>query len=357
MKRVQINSRDSSTQVNLKYPQIDPNKSYALYVEKLTVPATDSLILNQELFSIFRRVREGAQIPHVLGIEDEYTHFIPRDVHNLTDLLFQMNYFFKSFLARFAAQDHIDDEADNPVVYNVPIIFDGADEDWFNDLQSDPVVNLIQAVFRPDGRIGIKLAPDAMTMFVIEFSEEGQRIFNTKRWMALDENGAFDDVYGITGFPIAAGVTEADFDLPAVMPTSAKLFFMDNSIFSHIRYRHELVLLTSLPLNNLVSCEDDQTYYKRQLASYRFPDSKFQVGHFDTMFRKLQETRHIRYVFETTIKTHNVFKLRGTELQNFSIYLVDRNYVWDGTRYKLTETPYNLDKDTFYTVQFAVKQL
>ena len=59
MKRVQINSRTASTNVLLTYPTLEANKNYTLTVEKLTVPALDSIVLNKPLFAVERRLVAG----------------------------------------------------------------------------------------------------------------------------------------------------------------------------------------------------------------------------------------------------------------------------------------------------------
>jgi hypothetical protein len=203
-----------------------------------------------------------------------------------------------------------------------------------------------------------------MSLFVLRFTEEGQRIFNVKEYLALDENGSFNtspyfqkDEYFNFVNDLPEGSRVVQFDLPDPMVTESQLVFMDNSLFSHVSYRHELVLQTSLPMNNTVECDTNTSHYKRQLASYRFPESGLKISYTDTLYRRLKETRQTMYTFENTIKTHNVFKLHGTELQNFSLFLVNRNYTWDGNKYVQTEVPYDLHNDTFYTIQLAVKPL
>ena len=79
------------------------------------------------------------------------------------------------------------------------------------------------------------------------------------------------------------------------------------------------------------------------------------MSYYGTVHRELVETTQTRYTFEKSLRTHNAFKITGTSLQNFTLYLISRSYEYDGERYKQTEKPYSLHEDTFYTVQFALR--
>jgi len=264
--------------------------------------------------------------------------------------VYQMNLFFREMCMRLATV---------VIPYNIlqhqfarPVAFNQQNVDWFSGLVNpDPIETALQAVFRPDGKIGFRFSVDGLKLFVIKLTDEGKRIFGrTQRYIALDAQGRFDENY-FTDHPIL-GLT-ANEDLPAAV-TQAYIFFCENSMFSHVNYRHELVLQTSLPLENHVECDTNHSFYRRQLACYNFPDPETSMGYTGVLHRNLVETTQTRYTFESSLRTHNKFKISGTELQNFNLYLVSRSYEFDGAKYKQTEKPYPLNEDTFYTVQFAL---
>jgi len=356
MKRVQVNSRTSTTNVFLTYPTLDANKQYSLTIEKLMVPALDSLLLNKQLFTVERRLLLGVNLfggPEQLPLPEEFTTFTPQNVRTVSQLLFQMNRFFREMCRRLATV---------AIPYNVlqhqyvvPATFNQQNVDWFSGLvAAEPIETALQAVFRPDGKIGFRFSVDGLRLFVIKLSDEGQRIFaRTQRYIALDQNGQFNINY-------AVGLLQpqANSALPAAV-TEGYILVIDNSLFSHVNYRHELVLQTSLPLNNSVECDTDHSFYRRQLASYKFPDTKISMEYTQVMLRDLIEETQTMYSFEDSIRTHNKFQISGTELQNFNLYLVSRNYEYNAAtgRYDQTEVPYDLHKDTFYTVQFALRPL
>ena len=97
MKRVKITSRSASTHVNLTYPTVDPNKKYAITVEKLSVPVLNSLVMNETLFTVERRLGANVTTDKTnlnLGVPLEKRAFTPTSVRNVSHLLYQMNMFF-----------------------------------------------------------------------------------------------------------------------------------------------------------------------------------------------------------------------------------------------------------------------
>ena len=355
MKRVQVNSRTSDTKIFLTYPTLDPNKTYSLTVEKLTVPAFDSLILNTTLFTVERRLRNGVYLTaahHVLPLPEEFTTFTPQNVRTVSQLVYQMNVFFREMCMRLATEAIPYNAAQHQ--FAVPPAFTQQNVDWYSGLVNpDPIETALQAVFRPDGKLGFRFSIEALKLFVIKLSDEGKRIFGrTQRYLALDDQGLFVEDYE-TEHPILGST--AIVDLPAQL-TQPYIFFCTNSMFSHVNYRRELVLNTSLPLETHVECDTGRSFYRRQLACYKFPDPNTSMEYTDVVLRKLVETTQTMYTFETSLRTHNTFKISGTDLQNFNLYLISRTYEYDGVgKYKQTEKPYSLHEDTFYTVQFALR--
>ena len=77
--RLQLNSRDSKIDVYKSLPSAELNKRYAIRVEQLTIPAmSDGLILNQELFSVERRLIYGTD--HSVRGEPEQIIYLPLEV-------------------------------------------------------------------------------------------------------------------------------------------------------------------------------------------------------------------------------------------------------------------------------------
>jgi len=261
-----------------------------------------------------------------------------------------MNLFFREMCMRLATVVIPYNNAIHQ--FAIPVAFTRQIVDWFTGLNNaGPIETALQAVFRPDGKIGFRFSVDGLKLFVLKLTDEGKRIFGrTQRYLALDEDGLFEEDYD-TFF---LGHAEANEDLPAAV-TESYIFFCDNSMFSHVNYRHELVLKTSLPLETHVECDTDHSIYRHQLASYKFPDPDTRMDYYGSTGRDLVETTQTRYTFEKSLRTHNAFKITGTSLQNFTLYLISRSYEYDGERYKQTEKPYSLHEDTFYTVQFALR--
>ena len=124
MKRIQINSRNARTELYLTAPITEPNQRYKIMVEKLVVPATDSLILNTPLFSIKRRVERNEDLIPAnedLPLAEQYTTFTPQRIRTVTDLIYQLNAFFTQFLKRIVTTDLPFEEIHQ---YDVPDLFE-----------------------------------------------------------------------------------------------------------------------------------------------------------------------------------------------------------------------------------------
>jgi hypothetical protein len=346
----------------LTSPTLEPNKNYTLTIEKLTVPAMDSIILNDILFTVERRLVTGVALGAntALPLAAEFTTFTPQSVRTVSQLVYQMNTMLREMCQRLAT---VVIAQTVPALHQfvIPATFTHQGGDWFTGLVNpigapgivDAIKTALQVVFRPDGKLGFRFSVDGLKMFVVRLTDEGQRVFGrTQRYIALDAQGLF-----ITDYEAAAVIPNlptAAMNLPAVL-TESYIFVCDNSMFSHISYRNELVLQASLPLDNRVEIDTDRSYYRRQLASYNFPSHQTKMEYTAVRHRELVETTQTQYEFEESLSTHNKFKVSGTDLQNFHLYLVNRHYEYDGSRYQVKETPYALHQDTFYTVQFALR--
>ena len=322
MKRVKINSRKPTVHVNLNYPTIDPNRTYVLTVEKLLVPALDSLVVNKPLFTVERRL-EGA-INHddisvrLLPIHEKYTTFTPQSVRTVSQLLFQMNVFLQELCMRCVSQGLVYDGALHQ--YEVPDSFDTQAADWNHLENSDPIKQALMAVIRPDGKIGIAFSDDGARLFAVRLTDLGKTLFGrTQRYVAVDGNENFTEEYGVelnlVLVPPELDVTNVQ--LPDPVEVGGYICFFNPSMFSHIQYRHELVLKSSLPLDNTVECDTRHSFYKRQLASYRFPDSDVRMEYDSTPINQEYKGRYLcerfqsMYTFEENLTTHNKFILRG----------------------------------------------
>jgi len=335
----------------------EPNRKYKIAVEKLTVPARDSLVLNTELFSIKRRIQNGQELTDVnedLPLSAQYTTFTPIGVRSMSDMVFQMNDFFSTFLKRIVTKNIPHDGAIHQ--YAVPDMYDQQNVDWFTGVvNAEVILGSMQAIFRSDGQIGFKFTPEALTLFVLKFTTTGKRVFNVPySYLALDDTSSFSNDYVTVNLPL---YDTASFDLPDPMITEPVLYFSTHSLFSHMQYRHELAVLTSVSLNNKVECDEDVSFYRHELASYRFPDTNAQIKYKDILYRRLVEERQTLYTFEESLMTHNKYILTGTDLQNFHIYLVSRTYTYQDGKYVQTESPYLLGDDEFYSITLTIKPL
>ena len=78
-----------------------------------------------------------------------------------------------------------------------------------------------------------------------------------------------------------------------------------------------------------------------------------------TYFRTLKEERRNLYLFEHGNRTHNKFLLTATELQNFHIRLVSRNYTWNTVleEFEITENPYSLPDESLWTLSLMINEI
>ena len=365
MKRGRISSRTNVTRVQLNYPTIDANKRYALTVEKLDVPAMNSLIVNETLFTVERRLNSTAFVDvdytvanySLLG-DDTHTTFTARNVQTASQLLYQLNAFFHDMSRRIVSAPGLVSDGRHQYTH-VGTALSAQAGDWYshNFANADDIQLAIQATIRPDGRLGIRFSEDGAKVFVLRLTDAGKHLFGkTRRYIAINVTEQFDTgaEYDVT----AAGVLSVC-PLPAQAALTAAGGYetvFTKSLFSHLSYRNELVLDTSLPLNTVVECDGNKSHYKRQLASYRFPSTE-PTMRYDHDGRHLEETGVTKFTFETSRNTHNTFIISGTELQLFNLYLITRNYEYKNLQYVQKDTPYPLLEDEYYTVQLAIKQI
>ena len=202
-----MNSRDSKIDVYKSLPSAELNKRDAIRVEQLTIPAmSDGLILNQELFSVERRCKRDTEhsirgiltdvagLPQFTVLGQVQDIFIPQNVKTVSQLVYQMNAFFRRLMVKLVTTTEIFEDGVNH--FNIPEDFEyQADADWYTVQETNRgqrVSTAIEAIYRSDGRVGFKFTPDGQILFVLRLSDEGQRIFGWKhRYIALDENNKF----------------------------------------------------------------------------------------------------------------------------------------------------------------------
>ena len=375
--RVQLNSKTYNVDVYKHMPSIEDNKRYSIKVERLTVPAqSGGLILNQPLFTVERRLTQDTEYLCVENNGPDYADerdlhlestFTPQNVRTTTELIYQMNSFFRKLLLNLVSSE--DDFLAADGVFAVPDIYAPMNlefTDWF-DMQGTevglPIERSLEAVYRCDGRIGIKFSAEAIQMFVLHLTAEGKRILGWNNdFMAVDVNNSFNSEYLVENPDEQLHFCDvAQFNIATTIPANpvAIIATFDNSVFNHGHYRHELVLRTSLPMRNYLECDQKSATYKNQLASYRYPSDPIIQEYDGTMYKLLKNVRRNRYLFEQSTRTHNEFLLVGSKLQNFHLQLMQRNYEWsaDLDKFIITEEPYPLPKESLWTIQLAVKPL
>jgi len=182
MKRIEVHSHKPRVSVYLTSVNLEKDKRYKLAVEKLTVPAIESRILNTPLFEVGRRIR----VPGVLVDFDEdsicldigFEKFTPQNVRSLSHLAFQLNQFFKEFQLRITTAAMPIYDADDHEYSRVGTEFErelGAD--WYT---LDKATQL-SAVVRSDGRLGFKFGVDFQKLFILEFTEVGHHTFEFEK--------------------------------------------------------------------------------------------------------------------------------------------------------------------------------
>ena len=356
MKRIEVHSHKPRVTAFLSAPNADKTKRYKVSVESLVVPAVESRILNVPLLAVKRRVL----VPNVVGAFDEddlklsqqvdydFSVFTPQNVRSLSHLAFQLNRFFNEFQLRITTSpleqfdvvmheyDRVGTEFEREI---------GAD--WYT-LDKD---TQISAVIRSDGRLGFKFGVDFQKLFILELSEEGQRIFGFKKYLAIDNNSRWYEDY-IVG-------DEPAYNLPAEADLRTKLVFTE-SVFPFVDHRSELVVQCSLPLPTTGEGTESAGTFKRQLASYRFPEYQTQMDgglNGSVLMRSLSEVREHSFELEKGLNTHNKFVMTGTDLQNFNLLLVHRVHTWKVDKFVQSESEYEMPPGSVFTLRLAVRQV
>ena len=356
MKRIEVHSHKPRVTAFLSNPNADKTKRYKVSVESLVVPAVESRILNVPLIEVKRRV--SAPDPLIAFDEDDldlsgqvdydFAIFTPQNVRSVSHLAFQLNRFFYEFQLRITTVVLSPFDATQHQYDRVGTVFEreiGAD--WYT---LDKATH-ISAVVRSDGRLGFKFGTDFQKLFILKLTDEGQRIFGFKKFLAIDNNGRWHEDYIVDDEPA--------FNLPPEANLKTQLVFTD-SVFPFVDHRSELVVQCSLPLPTTGEGTESDGTFKRQLASYRFPEYETEMegglgG--NILMRSLSEVREHSFELEKGLNTHNKFVITGTDLQNFNILLIHRVHTWKDNRFVQTESEYEMPPESIFTLRLTVRQV
>ena len=255
-------------------------------------------------------------------------------------------------------------------LYDVPQEFRDIDldideqTDWYNILLNKNFVlegggaptidpeHCVRCVLRTDGRIGFRFSKTGWTVFVIKLTDFAKHLFGfSEDFVAIDDTEQFGTYLD------NAVLTQVQLDVPNSDEAYECIF--DNCLFTHEKYRHEIVVLTTLPVSNYIDCETTHATFQSQLCSYRYPPSHLDEKFVHTSYREISETRDTNFIFEHANRTHNEFLVSGTQLQNFHIKLVLRTYVYnsDTKSFERNETNYPLEDDSFWTITLNVRDV
>jgi len=362
LSRIQINSKTDKVDVYKSLPSAQSNARYVLQIERLVLPPMSSgFIMNQPLFEVERRLVYGADEADFDDQEEMKVdmEFIPKDVKTVSQLIFQINEFFKKgiiYNLKLGLYDYDivtdKDKLPNLAHFDADIVNPPL-RDWYS-LLTDPAYeykDMMQAVVTPSGHLGIKFSALAQVLFVIKLSTEGQRIFGHQEYIAIDDNQRFKMPYRQDGAVVLQTI--------ANLPTDAVICMLPNAIQQHLSYRHEVVITTSLPLRNVLHCEKKSALVKPQFVSYKYPGGKHHLEFDGTIFQQRLEGRKTRYEFQNARKTHNSFLLTGTDLQNFHFRLVSRNHIYNESTkvFDVIDEPYSLPPESLWTMQFTVRKI
>ena len=337
-------------------PVLQPSKQYRIFVEKLVTPPLDSLVLNGELFTVERRLVSDedfiqyAPNQHLLGTPSAFT---AKNVRTAGELIEQANSFLRECLLRSAAAQYL--ERDDEVYPPPAVLINAVGHKWseFDEDDSFLIQDLLRMTLMPNGVPGFRFSAVGVNMLAVRLTDLGRTLFGfTSEFIAVAANGNHGSYsYEMVGVAVPDyEVSESD---PPANPTATIVMSDDpHSMFSHIRYRTEIVVLTDLPLNNKVAIDDQSSNIRNELASYLVPSGDTAIKYYSDSLRELVETSHTNHMFETSTRTHNQFKISATDLQNFSVRLytrrkIQKDGVWGE---KLEPFPMN---NHYFIVQLA----
>ena len=357
IRRAQLNGRKSKIAVFKRFPTLDLNKNYTLKIENLYLPPIDDgLVFDRPLFSIIRRAKDGERVTRIRGVLEPQlaipdSTFTPRQVRTMPELLFQINAFLRRFLSKirsgqipFPADDDIED---TPAIF-APL----PNADWYDVMLEEKEqdgVDGLQAVSHDNGRVSFLFSADVQKFLVLRFTEDGQRIFGTEQeFVAPNSDGTFVYARDLNGENIVAfGPSTSDDEMEVIFK---------NNVFAHEDLRHEIFINTTLPVTQYIECNGHHAQYETQLVAYRYPRSKTSSAYSNIMYKRYTIENTNRLCFEHNNRTHNVFRLTGSELQNFHIDIQLRRFKYDEAtkQFNITVEEYPIHNDQIWTIMLAV---
>ena len=339
-------------------PVLQPSKQYRIFVEKLVTPPLDSLVLNGELFTVERRLvsgedflQQGFYPQHSLKTPSTFT---AKNVRTVGELLDQANAFLRECLLRSVAaqyrQDFVEDE-----LYDPPDLLvnpNGYPWSGFLEDEESVITGLLRMTLLPNGMPGFLFSAIGVKMLAVRFTELGKTLFGfTNDFIAVAADEDHESYsYDLVG--LLAEYEVSDSDPPAIPEATIVMSKNPHSMFSHIRYRTEIVVLTDLPLNNKVSIDDRSSNIRNELASYLVPSGDTDIIYHSDSMRQLVETNHTNHMFESSTRTHNQFKITATDLQNFSVRLYTRRKIQKDGVWEEKLEPFQMN-DHYFIIQFA----
>ena len=379
MKRIKITSRTPKTRVYFKLPQADPNKKYKLWVEKLTVPSIGSSSLEGALFEVERRlvpanhVTPTATPTYKLRLPSQYpTTFTCKNCRTPLDLLTQINTFLSELLLRVSTfvpslAAHRGLQTVAGVNYSAASFQVPAGTTWNSVTDAgglrDTISLALSATLSSRGKFGFRFSQEAVGLFVIRLTTEGRRVlgFPSDKEVIC---GDLDHFRYTRTVPVVQGpnyqITVAGGN-PAAAP-DAKIVEADiSSLFSHVNYRQEIVLNTDLPFQTKISVLNSEGFYRKELSSYVLPQAHYRVSSQASQGNIVRTfTSHLEgnSIFETSTNTHNKYVLKGTDLQNFTLYLESRRLVLsEEGKWEEKVEPFPMNPGSYFTCRLTLMPL
>jgi hypothetical protein len=355
LKRIQLNSRTNRIDVFRSFPTLELDKKYVLKIDNVYLPTLDAgFIPNEPLFSMERRALEGsvpcdADFVSVDEVFIERGTFIPDKCNNVVELVYQINYFLRKFFSemRTGVIEEFDDEkemTDQPDNFT-PI----AAHDWFEEMNNVNFAqkDAIQCILQNNGVISFRFTLEVQTFIVIKFTDLGKHI------MGPDNIYLAPMIQGVSSY-----LDEVTREVRSESSGNDFVFMLGKSAFSQNEHRPEIVIRTTLPLQNTVECNENHSKIRNQLTAYRYPVDKLSSGYNMIKFRHFTYSVPSRLLFEQNNKSNNEFLITGTELQNFHLELSLRYYEFDAARDEFDEKliPYNIDPDHHWSIVFLINQ-
>ena len=370
--RIQLDSFTSDIRVYKNMPSTKPNNQYRVAVESLVVPRVcDNLSFDgQDLFTVYRRIERGTPDEEKLD-EYEYSNspltadvnvnatFVPVNCESVGQVLWQCNTFFEELMLKLISKGMTNRDWNAYNITGISISDDFTPQpnaDWHTTVRESNeghrAQHSIQVRFREDGRIGFRFTEDAMQLFVIRLTDLGQRVFSwPNRFIAWHPStGSFREPYAEEG---ANGDVIQQPVVPDVLDGTT--VFMDGSLYDTVEIRHELVLATDVPVPPIVQFTQDVEKLSNQIASYRYSITPETMSYnFGEKLMGLKSTSSNILILEDTTPSSNSFYLSHTDMQNFHVNLVSRDYKYVNGEYVMTEEKYKLPDNSYWYMTLAI---